>query len=304
MTGNNTSKIALVMVLMVGGSMVIAPVAAHDELNPSKWTTEQDWNNLTDSQTGVSVSSGGSVSIDENTTYASNNITLSDDAHSVGVNITTNDIAADTDITLVNASDGSSVGSVGVFGSTGNRLVASDVTAGDYYIEVAVTDDADGTAESVTIDNINAELQNSDPVLVRGQASDEYRTEVGDNVTLDFSASFDADGDNLTYFIKQNGKLNGTQVDGDTHTLTHDSIGEYRYDVQVEDEHGAMMDAGEQITVTVLEDGSLTTETDTDTGGSGTTGDSTGPLGFGIPLIVYGLVAGVLILVGVASIDE
>jgi len=295
----------LMLVFLVGSSMVIAgPAFAHDEMNPSTWTTEQDWTNLTDSQTGVTVNSGGSVDINENTTYTSNNITLNDYADAVGVNISVKEAGPQAYVTLYNASDGSYVGSTSMYTNTGHREVTNGVPSGDYYIEVEVSDDTDGTAESVTIDSIDADIQNNDPVLVRSQSSSEYRTEVGDNVTLDFSASFDSDGDNITYYVKPDSEQNWTQVDGETYTISKDSVGEYSYDVRAEDSHGTYDRPYESsdITITVVEDGSLTT--DTDTGGSGTTGDSDGPLGFGIPIIVYVLVGGGIILVGVASIDE
>lgn len=278
-----TFGILLVLGVLAGGSVVLIAqtAAAHDDLNQSTWESETDLNDITPSQNGVTVQSDGTIDINENTTYQSDNITLSDNAEAVTINVTSNPVdMGGTESSLYYANGTLAYGSMSPTGATGELTVDLDEqgseTDSEYYIEISVPDDEDGTAESITVSSVEFRVENTPPVLVRQTSDYEYRVEEDDNLTMDFSASFDSEEDNLTYFAREKGSSNWTKLNSSTYTLNR-TLGTYDYEIRVEDEHGST--DYRMVGVTVVEDGSLTDE-DAATGGTGVYNGG-GPLGLG-----------------------
>jgi hypothetical protein len=280
---------------------VITGASAHS-LNQSTWSTQSELESI--SPDNSVVTSGGQVQITEGTTYSTANISASEPVSAITVNISSNPIDSGSVEVDVYHPDGSRIyGTMASTGGTGDVTVDMEeydgTTPSDFYVEITVPDDGDGTTgEIVEVTSVDATIVNQYPVLVFDNTDDVRQTTVGDNLTIDISQSFDGNGDNLTYEYDANNSYSNPDwqtIDDGTLTVNKSSAGEYDYRVRVVDEHGASTEGTR--TVQVLE----STET---TGGSGTTGDSGGPLGFGIPVIVYGLVAGIIILLSVASIDE
>lgn len=140
-----------------------------------------------------------------------------------------------------------------IFSPHTGKTKIEDLTVGVYQFRLTVTDNGGLTANDTILVTVNtAATINQSPVAIAGP--DEIRTLSSQNVKLDGSNSFDADG-NITAF--QWDKISGPAVTintpgSSTSSLSNFNEGDYLFKLTVTDNAGAM--GSDTVRLTIIKD--------------------------------------------------